>query len=537
MSTACDSESLSQPFGSMATSTSTSTSFDSETSRRWRSIWRLHFYAGVLSAPFLVLFALTGLVILYTQPIDRALSAELYNVEPFQPPLTYEELGTYALDGAPGTSVRSMTLPADDRSSVTFGLSDGRQVFVDQYSGEVLGSRTEGRGIIGLANRLHGSLGVSGFSVPIPTLSGVFGDDPLTTQVPLSEVILEVVACWGLVLAASGIYLWWPRRRGVGKALVRPRTSKRGRARWRDLHAVPGFVLSFILAFFVVSGMPWSAWWGTNFATVAEYLTPGTSNERPMSSGVALGDADRFGNQINWALQDELIPMSDAAAASDQHAGHESETDTGAAPDTSTDGPIGAEIGRRMALDNVVAIGREEGMKPGFTIALPENAPREDGSMMFGSYVLTNPWPGRTQDAVSIYLNQFTGDEISRSAVGGAGAISVATDYAVSTHMGTQFGLASRIVMTAGCVLVIWSVISAVVMYVKRRRPGSVGLPRRPAELKLAHQLTSIAVVLGVIYPLWGLSALGVLAIDRWIIRRLPRLRTLFGQRPARLGS
>ena len=39
-------------------------------SRRWRTLWRTHFYAGVFAAPILVMFALTGLVILYTQPIN-----------------------------------------------------------------------------------------------------------------------------------------------------------------------------------------------------------------------------------------------------------------------------------------------------------------------------------------------------------------------------------------------------------------------------------------------------------------------------------
>ena len=42
--------------------------------------------------------------------------------------------------------------------------------------------------------------------------------------------------------------------------------------------------------------------------------------------------------------------------------------------------------------------------------------------------------------------------------------------------MGTQFGLFTRILMTLLCVLAIWSVISALVMFWKRRRPGTAGL-------------------------------------------------------------
>ena len=46
-----------------------------EASRRWRSMWRLHVYAGIFAMPF-VLMAATGLVILYTQPIQDAFQAD-----------------------------------------------------------------------------------------------------------------------------------------------------------------------------------------------------------------------------------------------------------------------------------------------------------------------------------------------------------------------------------------------------------------------------------------------------------------------------
>jgi hypothetical protein len=51
------------------------------TSRRWRSIWRIHFYAGMFSMPFIVLMAVTGLVILYTQPIQDLTEGDMRSVE------------------------------------------------------------------------------------------------------------------------------------------------------------------------------------------------------------------------------------------------------------------------------------------------------------------------------------------------------------------------------------------------------------------------------------------------------------------------
>jgi len=41
-----------------------------DSSRFWRSIWRTHFYAGIFAMPILVLLAVTGLGILYTDIIN-----------------------------------------------------------------------------------------------------------------------------------------------------------------------------------------------------------------------------------------------------------------------------------------------------------------------------------------------------------------------------------------------------------------------------------------------------------------------------------
>lgn len=113
----------------------------------------------------------------------------------------------------------------------------------------------------------------------------------------------------------------------------------------------------------------------------------------------------------------------------------------------------------------------------------------------------------------------------------GYGSVSYGLDTLVSTHMGTQPGLFSRFMMTALCVLAMWSVISALVMFTKRRRPGSAGIPRRPVDVKLARRLRVTTWAMAVIFPVWGASAAIVLGFDRFVIRRNGRLRAAFGQR------
>ncbi|HNF06687.1 MAG TPA: PepSY-associated TM helix domain-containing protein, partial [Mycobacterium sp.] len=47
-----------------------------------RRIWRLHFWIGLFAAPVLILLAGTGLIILYTQPLDLWLHRDLQVVTP-----------------------------------------------------------------------------------------------------------------------------------------------------------------------------------------------------------------------------------------------------------------------------------------------------------------------------------------------------------------------------------------------------------------------------------------------------------------------
>jgi uncharacterized iron-regulated membrane protein len=43
--------------------------------------------------------------------------------------------------------------------------------------------------------------------------------------------------------------------------------------------------------------------------------------------------------------------------------------------------------------------------------------------------------------------------------------------------------------------------------------------------------LVVVAVVVGIVYPLWGVSALSILAFDKFVIQRNRRLKVAFGQR------
>ncbi len=459
-----------------------------------RRIWRIHFYAALFSAPFLVILALTGLVILYTAPISEALHKDLLVVTPTSSsvPLDDQKLAAEAV--FPDLYVDMVVPPAAADRSTLVELTDGgdlyQQVFVDPYTGQVLGSMEAGSDIIGLANRLHGWLAMDDPTVELPALAHLVDEsNPSTVTIPVGDVVVEVAAIWGLVLAITGVYLWWPRKSQHHKPLLRIRWSKGGRLRWRDMHATGGIVLAAVLAFFVLSGLPWSQYWGSDWAAVASKATPNDEFEAPTSTPVQAGALDRLGHRIPWATRTDVIPASDGSA----------------------------DLPSTLSLASVARIAQAEGMLPGYSILLPIDDTSVPEEPVFGAYQLSNAWPGKVEDEKVVYLDQFTGRTLGISDPVSWGFLPRATEWGVQNHMGTQYGLFTKVVMTLGCVLVVFSVVSGIVMWWKRRPKGTTGLPKRGTRAPSTASTVvvwGVGVLLAVVYPVWGVTALLVLGVD-----------------------
>lgn len=517
---------------------------DSKSSRLWRSIWRTHFYAGLIAAPILVMLALTGMVILYTEPIQQAFDGDLTTVSVGEKKVSLDDQLAAVGDQYPDMTFSAVTPPKERGLSTKFTMTvkddASVEVFVNPYTGEVLGKQKPETGIVGLANRLHGNLNNESLTIPIPTVGGLLGPDPLFSDAAIGDLIIEIFAGWGLVLAFTGAYLWWPRKRGTGKALFVPRFNKAGRARWRDFHAVAGTLLVFMLIFSLTTGLPWSAAWGSGWSYIASEVTPNSDTsfwewEGPKSAIPVTGDLDRAGNPIPWAASQDEVPASGAGhhGASSSSAGTPGHGAMGHDMTAMDDEPPA----ERVSLDVINKAALDEGMLGGYTIRAPADVmpdpqdPKAPTEPFYASYVVFNPWPSSMSNQGALYLDQFSGATLAKSNAETWGKLQWATEFGVQTHMGTQFGVFTRILMTSVCVLLLWNVFTAVIMWNKRRRKGTIGMPRRPVDVRLQRMLGITACVLAVIYPLWGLSLVFILFLDRYLIRRRPKLRAAFGMR------
>src|SRR5690606_20906317 len=107
----------------------------------YRAIYRLHFYAGLLVAPFLLALSLTGAIYLFEGEIqDASFSASRFVAAPGEhlPP---GHLARSALERYPDSKVTRIDMPtAADRTAVVFmtpAAGEAFRVYVDPVSAEV----------------------------------------------------------------------------------------------------------------------------------------------------------------------------------------------------------------------------------------------------------------------------------------------------------------------------------------------------------------------------------------------------------------
>jgi len=273
-----------------------------------RIFWRLHFWAGLLCAPIVLFASLTGLLYVLSPQIEAWRYAALDHVAPAAQPLALDAQVQAALASQPGSTLRQVIPPhaADDSTQVVLnpprqphehhamadgpdhhGLPDGVLVYVNPATGQVLGSLPELARFRTWAKKLHAS--------------ALLGDG--------WRWLMELGASWMLVLMATGTVMWWPRsqaRGGPGWRALRPRWD-RGRATWRDLHAVVALALGGVLAVVLVTGLTWSRHSGARFSALQQQL--GQDSPRPPKAlQSAPGNGPMLGWQAAWDRARALAP-------------------------------------------------------------------------------------------------------------------------------------------------------------------------------------------------------------------------------------
>lgn len=436
----------------------------------YRRLWRWHFYAGLLVMPFVVLLALSGTVFLFKPQVDRWEERAFISL-PGPASASPAEQVSAALTAFPGAHFHSYRVPqqATDAALVHLALHDGgmRDVFVSPQ-GEVLGSMNSGTRIIEVARRIHGQL-----------LMGQRG-----------SWVVELVACWAIVMILTGLILWWPRGRGVAGVLWPRRGSM-----LRDLHAVTGFWVSAFALVLLLTGLPWTDVWGNAFQRVRAEM------------GWVKGAA-------SWSTDGNPDPMP--------HASH-AHGDMHAAP-----APGAINLTR---LNEAVARSHQESVAFPAVVLAP-------GAVLFGppssDWTLTSLAQDRTR-GLTLTFDPHTGRELSREAFADRHPIDRVVGYGLSWHEGALFGVLNQIVGVITALALVTMGTTAFLMWRRRRPVDRLGAPPLPADRRRPVYISVVIVLLAALLPLLAASLLLLWLFDRLLPRISPAAATWLGlQRSAR---
>ncbi|WHX66098.1 PepSY domain-containing protein [Peribacillus frigoritolerans] len=432
----------------------------------YRTVWRWHFYAGIIFAPLLIILAVTGSIYLFKPQIEQVLYQDYQGVTPLGDRLPASQQIENVKELYPDAVVTKYHPGENAFRSSEVSITSNKEsltIFMDPYTGKSIGELNDEDRIMNKIEEIHGEL-----------MAGTLGDR-----------IVELAACWAVVLIVSGLYLWYPKKKQSLSGVLFPRLNKGKHIFRRDLHAVPAFWITAGMLFLIMTGLPWSGFWGNNFQLLATNSGSGYppsiwTGSAPTSSIKTKDIAD-----VPWAAENLDVPLSDIQ---------------GFIP---------------LSIDDVVTIANREGMHPSYSINIPQETD--------GVYTLS-AFPPKAQDEATIHIDQYSGAVLADYRYDHYGLIGKIVAWGITLHKGTQFGLINQIISLLICLGIMFVACSGFYLWWKRKPKNSLGAPKAP-QIKNMKLFLFLLIGLGILFPLVGLSLIVVWLIDWLIIKKISAVK------------
>ncbi|WP_153182602.1 PepSY-associated TM helix domain-containing protein, partial [Streptomyces sp. E2N166] len=355
---------------------------------RWSTlrplVLRLHFYAGLFVAPFLLVAAATGFLYAASFQAEKMVYAhELTVPDVGDRKLPVSEQVAAARQAHPEGTV-SAVRPSPEADATTRVLLSGVEgvdpdhtlaVFVDPYTAKVRGALEQ-----------YGSSG----ALPLRTWIDEFHRDLHLGET--GRLYSEFAASWLWVIAGGGLVLWFSRRRARRKL-----RGTSGRRRTLGLHGTVGAWAAAGFVFLSATGLTWSTYAGANI------------------------------EDLRVSLGQTTPSVSASAAGGGEHAGH------GAASGA------GGDAAHGVGLDKVLSAARAEGLGDPVEIVPPA-----DASSAYVVKQVQRSWPEK-QDSVAV--DPATGKVTDVLRFADYPVLAKLSRWGIDLHTGSLFGLPNQIAL------------------------------------------------------------------------------------------
>lgn len=430
---------------------------------------RIHFFAGILVGPFILVAAVSGALYVVTPQIEQVVYAHELRAPVTQDRLPLGDQVRIAEEHIGDQAVLAAVRPAPgpgDTTRVMFaqdglGPSETRAVFIDPGTGEIRGDLT--------------AYGTSG-ALPLRTWV-----DQLHRSLNLGEpgrLYSEMAASWLGIVVLAGLGLWVARirRTRAKRDLLRPRRGARGYRRVFGWHASLGVWLVLGALFLAASGITWSTYGGANVAALRAALS--------------------------WQTPALDTTLSGASGAADPHADH----GVVAAPtaDVSPD-----------AFDDVLEVARTVNVNVG----LVEIRPPAASGQAWVVQEIQRSFPTEV-DAVAVDGDTLA--VVDRVDFADYPFMAKLSRWAIDIHMGSMFGVLNQIALFVVASAIAVMVVLGYLMWWKRRptRDDARRVGTAPREALPQAPLWGIALVvaaaigIGYALPLVGIPLAAFVVVD-----------------------
>jgi uncharacterized iron-regulated membrane protein len=190
-----------------------------------RLVLKIHLLLALVTGVFVAIFGITGSIMAFEPEIDHLLHASLVYVTPGPNLLSLAEIRAAVNRAFPQEPIGGFTLPASPGMSYQVSVPRGL-VYVDPYTGNVLGVRALGGDFLAFIHQFHLRLALQRPGDP-------------------GKLVMSLAGLAILFSLLSGVYLWWPSKH----------ISLKGVSGWRwwfELHNAVG-ILSFVFLFVLAS--------------------------------------------------------------------------------------------------------------------------------------------------------------------------------------------------------------------------------------------------------------------------------------------
>lgn len=435
----------------------------------YKTAWRWHFYSGIIFMPFLVILSITGSIYLFKPQIEQIIYHDYYEVTPMGEKSSAEKQIDTVKSLYPDATVTSYRPGESSTRSSEVGISNNDEsltVYINPYTNKSLGTLNNDTKFMEQILKIHGEL-----------MIGTTGDR-----------IIELAACWTIVLIITGGYLWLPRKKKGIHGTIIPRFTKEKKILTRDLHVVPAFWITGGMLFLVLTGLPWSGFFGAHFQNIATntgFGYPPTiwAGTAPTSTTLTKDIAE-----VPWAAENLDIPASKLQ---------------GFIP---------------LSVDSVVSIAASQNIDPSYTIYLPSNTS--------GVYTLS-AFPAKAEDEITMHIDQYTGAILTDYRFDNYGFLGKIVALGITLHKGTQFGIINQIINLLICLGILFVVFSGIYLWWRRKPTGKL-TSINSGPIQHTWKFLLLIGCLGILFPLVGLSLIIIFLLDFLLIKKISKLKIFF---------